>query len=177
MDQSDDAETVNALTAIVREADRTFEQVGGSSRHWVRDCFLPMLNREGWHMVKASPQKAGETPLQDGCGFDVELSWSWGTTYRFRETHRFHAQTRAEIDREVREFIEKMADRYAYDCSRLTQPLHPCLTGLRITPSQPRVYETTERFSADVDAAVARVTAKLQAAESSRVASPTQEPA
>lgn len=31
------------LTAAVREADVAFEKVGGSSRHFVRDCLLPAL--------------------------------------------------------------------------------------------------------------------------------------
>jgi hypothetical protein len=47
-DQSEDPIIVAAITLIVREADEHFERVGGSSRHWVRDCFLPVLNRRGW---------------------------------------------------------------------------------------------------------------------------------
>ena len=38
---------IEAVTAVVREADRLFESVGGSSRHWVRDCFLPLLEKNG----------------------------------------------------------------------------------------------------------------------------------
>lgn len=34
---------VRVLTRACREADETFERVGGSTRHWVRDCFLPAL--------------------------------------------------------------------------------------------------------------------------------------
>jgi hypothetical protein len=34
-------ELVRDLTRVVREADEMFEREGGSSRHWVRDCFLP----------------------------------------------------------------------------------------------------------------------------------------
>jgi hypothetical protein len=52
--QSEDTEIVNALTAICREADRNFERVGGSSRHWVRDCFLPLLNAKGWQMSRVA---------------------------------------------------------------------------------------------------------------------------
>lgn len=51
VDQSDDVAVVDAITAVVRDADRTFERVGGSSRHWVRDCFLPILNRNGFVIV------------------------------------------------------------------------------------------------------------------------------
>lgn len=39
VDQSEDLPLVAALSSIVREADREFQRVGGSSRHWVRDCF------------------------------------------------------------------------------------------------------------------------------------------
>lgn len=42
-----DPALVTVITAVVREADREFEHAGGSSRHWVRDCFLPLLNRRG----------------------------------------------------------------------------------------------------------------------------------
>lgn len=55
IDQSDNADVAAAITAIVREADQVFERVGGSSRHWVRDCFLPMLNRAGWYVCPAKP--------------------------------------------------------------------------------------------------------------------------
>lgn len=36
-----------AFTRAVRIADETFERVGGSSRHWIRDCFQPALEDEG----------------------------------------------------------------------------------------------------------------------------------
>jgi hypothetical protein len=48
------SEDVAALTAVVRDADRTFEKVGGSSRHWVRDCFCPFLQQAGWSLVKVA---------------------------------------------------------------------------------------------------------------------------
>lgn len=51
-DQTEDLALVTALSAIVREADEVFERSGGSSRHWVRDCFLPVLNRAGWQVSK-----------------------------------------------------------------------------------------------------------------------------
>lgn len=51
-EQCEDAEMVTAITAVVREADRTFERVGGSSRHWARDCFLPLLNKAGMQIAR-----------------------------------------------------------------------------------------------------------------------------
>jgi len=47
-----DTEMVNKLTAVVREADELFEKVGGSSRHWVRDCFVQILEKEGLRVVR-----------------------------------------------------------------------------------------------------------------------------
>jgi hypothetical protein len=42
---------IERLTRAVRLADSNFERVGGSSRHWVRDCFLPALESEGLDVV------------------------------------------------------------------------------------------------------------------------------
>lgn len=39
----EDPDLVQALTAIVRKADEQHLRDGGSTRHWVRDCFLPLL--------------------------------------------------------------------------------------------------------------------------------------
>jgi hypothetical protein len=44
------AEEVQAITAIVREADQAFQKSGGTSRHWVADCFLPLLYQSGWRL-------------------------------------------------------------------------------------------------------------------------------
>jgi hypothetical protein len=46
---------VAKITAVVREADQDFERVGGSSRHWVRECLLPRLEAAGLRIVKATP--------------------------------------------------------------------------------------------------------------------------
>ncbi len=68
-DQCEDDDIVNALTAVVREADQAFQQVGGSSRHWVRDCFLSVLNRHGYEIRKrqlvACSVCGGSGSLQD----------------------------------------------------------------------------------------------------------------
>ena len=41
------------ITQAVREADEWFKKVGGSSRHWVDDCFMPMLKKQGLDIFKA----------------------------------------------------------------------------------------------------------------------------
>ena len=46
-DEQRDHSELTTITAAVRAADRHFERVGGSSRHWIRDCFLPELERHG----------------------------------------------------------------------------------------------------------------------------------
>jgi len=70
IEQSEDTTVVNAVTGIVRAADQHFERVGGSSRHWVRDCFLPMLNRAGWVVVMpALPPQGVE------CGWCAGKGW------------------------------------------------------------------------------------------------------
>ncbi len=55
INQSEQGDIVAAITAIVRDADQTFQKVGGTSRHWVRDCFLPLLNRRGWYLCPTTP--------------------------------------------------------------------------------------------------------------------------
>lgn len=35
------------LTLAVREADQYFKHIGGSSRHWVRECFIPACAQAG----------------------------------------------------------------------------------------------------------------------------------
>lgn len=39
--------TEERLTKAVRAADLDFESVGGSSRHYVRECLMPALDAEG----------------------------------------------------------------------------------------------------------------------------------
>lgn len=41
------------LTAAVREADQAFTTSGGSSRHWVHECFLPSLEKARLAIVDA----------------------------------------------------------------------------------------------------------------------------
>jgi len=51
---------IDKLTEVVRKADEHFEKVGGSSRHWVRECFLPELEAAGLKVVSADwPDQQG----------------------------------------------------------------------------------------------------------------------
>lgn len=58
-------EFVREITAIVREADERFEVEGGSSRHWVRDHFLPGLEAAGFEIVQKPPPRRVTTPHDD----------------------------------------------------------------------------------------------------------------
>lgn len=40
------------ITAAIREADIMFEKVGGSTRHYVRDCLLPIMKKHGLIVVR-----------------------------------------------------------------------------------------------------------------------------
>jgi hypothetical protein len=50
-----DDELVAKITRAVRVADEQFEESGGSSRHWVRECFLPCLEAEGLEIHAKEP--------------------------------------------------------------------------------------------------------------------------
>ena len=45
------------VTKVARQADHEFEATGGSSRHWVRDWFLPLLRREGFMLMKVDEEE------------------------------------------------------------------------------------------------------------------------
>lgn len=42
-----DDKTFQQLAQVVRQADRQFEKVGGSTRHWLKECLLPLMEKEG----------------------------------------------------------------------------------------------------------------------------------
>ncbi|MEA3225072.1 MAG: hypothetical protein U9Q07_03915 [Planctomycetota bacterium] len=47
-----DRQLVAGLTRAVRAADEAFERSGGSSRHWVYECFIPALEMERLVVVR-----------------------------------------------------------------------------------------------------------------------------
>lgn len=51
---------LSELTQVVRDADFQYRDSGGSSRHWVRDCFLPALEAAGMSVVLSAVRDAGE---------------------------------------------------------------------------------------------------------------------
>lgn len=56
----EESEIVAIVTRAVRKADIDFRDAGGTSRHWVRDWFLPYLRQENVEIVKVK----GETKCQ-----------------------------------------------------------------------------------------------------------------
>ena len=57
------AATVAEITKAVREADEDFRHVGGSTRHWVRDCFIPALDA-AWMRVVVNPPASPRTEVE-----------------------------------------------------------------------------------------------------------------
>jgi hypothetical protein len=49
-----EGEAVSLLTEAMRAADQAFERVGGSTRHHVRDCLIPELERRGLAVVRSA---------------------------------------------------------------------------------------------------------------------------
>lgn len=47
-------ETYDAVTAVMREADEKFHTSGGSTRHYVRDLLLPLLEQAGIRLCRVS---------------------------------------------------------------------------------------------------------------------------
>jgi tRNA(Glu) U13 pseudouridine synthase TruD/ribosomal protein S27AE len=70
-------------------------------------------------------------------GFEIEVSWYWGRSCSFKETAKFWSQTndREEIKKHVLHLVNKIKDRYCFDCGDLSLPLHPSIGSVRITPS------------------------------------------
>lgn len=52
MSWQEDRDLLAAATRAVRAADQAFQKVGGSSRHWIRECFFPQLAEHGLAIVR-----------------------------------------------------------------------------------------------------------------------------
>tara|TARA_R110000851_G_scaffold33896_4_gene90393 strand:+ start:1463 stop:1645 length:183 start_codon:yes stop_codon:yes gene_type:complete len=48
------------ITAAVREADSVFEKTGGSTRHYVRECLMPILEKNGLEVREKPRDDSGE---------------------------------------------------------------------------------------------------------------------
>jgi hypothetical protein len=55
MTEEASCEIVDAVTEAMREADKMFETIGGSTRHYVRDLLLPILQEKGYEVIKTQP--------------------------------------------------------------------------------------------------------------------------
>lgn len=69
-EQDCDVPLIDDITRIVREADDVFKKIGGSSRHWTRDCFLPLLNKSGFIIQRPDNNPHNDEPAK----FIPELS-------------------------------------------------------------------------------------------------------
>jgi hypothetical protein len=51
MTEQEEKQFVENFTEIMREADQCFEKIGGSTRHYVRDCLLPIIQKKGFKIT------------------------------------------------------------------------------------------------------------------------------
>lgn len=65
VDEKWDGALLARVTRAVRVADQTFERVGGSSRHWVRECCQSALIAEGLTLTDAARLRAREVAVWD----------------------------------------------------------------------------------------------------------------
>ena len=75
-DKRDADDLLPQITAVVRDADRAFERAGGSTRHWVRDCFLPLLARAGLTItaVRSGEPDPRDAVVEEGRKI-IDISW------------------------------------------------------------------------------------------------------
>ena len=68
-----DLKVLEQVTSAVRRADETFEHVGGSSRHWVRDCLFPELEKRGLTITDTdAPHHFVRKELYDHVNYKLE---------------------------------------------------------------------------------------------------------
>ena len=68
--------------------------------------------------------------------WEVVVNWIWGSSHRFRETKVLtffgDKPTSDEIVTRVAQWWENVAERYRYDCSRVSNRMYPKIIGLTI---------------------------------------------
>lgn len=62
LERIEETELLRLVTLAVRRADKEFEEGGGSSRHWVRDHFLPCIRMQGLEIVKDNSSPVLDIP-------------------------------------------------------------------------------------------------------------------
>ena len=65
----------------------------------------------------------------------VEVHWTWGGSYCFKEVVRFRARDLSEIEDALKRVCVKIARHSSFDCMRLHYPLYPAITAVAITPA------------------------------------------
>jgi len=60
-----DVGTIKAIQRAVMRADKQFEQSGGSTRHWILECFLPELEREDLCIRPINPEEEVQDDDED----------------------------------------------------------------------------------------------------------------
>lgn len=75
----EETKITNIVTEAVRKADKIFRNVGGSTRHWVRDCFIPTLEESGLCIrPKQEPHTDDWEEFRAGCPAKEETGYGDG---------------------------------------------------------------------------------------------------
>ena len=82
---------VDKVTAVMRESDKVFETTGGSARHYVRDVFLPLMEKAGLYIADSSDLSSAikiiTAELQrDKSAGGYYDSWQANIAMRFQDT-------------------------------------------------------------------------------------------
>lgn len=84
--------------------------------------------------------------------YKMLIRWGWS---QFNEETHSVLFNLDELDREVRAFLDRVADRYTYDCGRKDHPLHPRICSITLTPYTETIevpYEKIEQFQEYLEA-------------------------
>jgi hypothetical protein len=49
------------IIELIREADKTFEDTGGGTKHFVREALLPLMESKGWVFCKLDKPNTPES--------------------------------------------------------------------------------------------------------------------
>jgi hypothetical protein len=105
----DEMEAIEKVTAAMREADPLFEQTGGSTRHYVRDLLLPILEKSGFVFGKQESATPSDRVAQLEQGIEIlkelcQLKHHKDTVGK----DSFYEQRQPELWKQANEFLNKL---------------------------------------------------------------------
>lgn len=101
------ADSIELLVAAMRDADKAFERVGGSTRHYVNECLVPAMTERGICVAKIQPEgsltKEAENAIADFINGHPGCDDSCFETIRtVLRNHTQQAQGRMTVGDEIR---------------------------------------------------------------------------